>query len=190
MKKVCPVSRFSSLLVLINAEKSVESLEVCNKLTQLPRASKPSVIFQRGCPCSGPAIVSAAFVTDGVWPTGLQLAHLVALKPLGARRKHMGRISWRQHLRVLERACSIAPARRAWKTSTINLFNFFTFFFALKLTSMVSVWRREKHLHHWTRVRSKLYSERLMITSQDFCHQWRCLGGKPLIVVVRAASGQ
>lgn len=118
----------------------MESLEVCNKLTQLPRASKPSVIFQRrSCPFSGPAIVSAAFVTDGVWPTGLQLAHLVALKPLGAWRKHMGRISWHQHLRVLERACFIAPARRAWNTSTINLFHFSTFSFALKLTSTVSV---------------------------------------------------
>lgn len=40
------------------------------------------------------SIVSAAFVTDGTWPAGLQLAHSAALKPLGARRKHMGRIPW------------------------------------------------------------------------------------------------
>lgn len=75
----------------------------------------PSVLFQRRCAFPGPAIVSAAFVTDGVWPTGLQLALLVALKPLGAWRKHMGPISWRQCLRVLEQACSFAPARRARK---------------------------------------------------------------------------
>lgn len=40
-------------------------------------------------------IVSAAFVTDGTWPAGLQLAHSTALKPLGTWSKHMGRISWR-----------------------------------------------------------------------------------------------
>lgn len=44
---------------------------------------------------SGPfSIVSAAFVTDGTWPAGLQLAHSAALKPLGAWKKHMGRMPW------------------------------------------------------------------------------------------------
>lgn len=84
---------------------SVESPEVCNKLTQLQWRSKPNFLvqFREGVlVLSGPAIVSAAFVTDGAWPAGLQLAHLVALKPLGAWRKHMGLISWHEHLRVLE----------------------------------------------------------------------------------------
>lgn len=114
-------------------------------LTQLPWRFQPNAIFQQSL-YSGPlSIVSAAFVTDGTWPAGLQLPHSAALKPLGAWRQHMGRPPWHPP------ACSPDSRQRPGMSQfslqlpgefetppQLTYFTFFYVFFHAKLTNTIS----------------------------------------------------
>lgn len=157
-----------------------------------------SHILARSSLLSGPAIVSTTFVTDGTWPAGLQLAHSLALKPLGAWRKHMGRISWHHPDSQKSPGMSMfyCTCHNSLKLLHDQLFHVFfhtktnqiPFLFVLSVQwdwwpmavgsmelkkSRTKIWTHlfgEKHLHHWTKI-TKISYKMLMITNRCFCHQ-------------------